>query len=412
MKSTKLPSRIISPASGFTLVELMVALALGMLLAIAMSFVYVASKRSFSRQQQLSSLQQSVRTAFEYLSSDTRMVGHVGCYTGNPMTSPTFNTTGVSATDIGTNFALGVEGYDYKNSTVGAYALTSNAPTDETDSSNWETNVSSSGINVIPVWSIAGVGNGLTPGSDVLVIRTVSGRPVRLAANANIGTGQSTLSIESGAGGSAMCSDGSTAKVSGFCVNSYGLVASCKQARVFRVTSSTPSTPPAAATLTLAASMGNDPLYTTDASEVFPMQTIAYYVKRSSSGTTTSLYRRVFDGDHSDGLEQELIEGVESLQLRYGVDTSTTSDGVVDRYVSAKGPLGNATDSVTDWSRVVAVRMGLLVRSTNSVESDLGSMASGGIVNGVSVTYPTSGSKYDRRVFTTTMAVRNKIAYF
>jgi type IV pilus assembly protein PilW len=107
-----------------------------------------------------------------------------------------------------------------------------------------------------------------------------------------------------------------------------------------------------------------------------------------------------------------LIEGVESLQLRYGVDTSTTSDGVVDQYVSAKGPLGNATDSVTDWSRVVAVRMGLLVRSTNSVESDLGSMASSGIVNGVSVTYPTSGSKYDRRVFTTTMAVRNKIAYF
>jgi hypothetical protein len=96
--------------------------------------------------------------------------------------------------------------------------------------------------------------------------------------------------------------------------------------------------------------MGSDPLYTTDASEVFPMQTIAYYVKRSSSGTTTSLYRRVFDGDHSDGLEQELIEGVESLQLRYGVDTSTTSDGVVDRYVSAKGPLGNDTDSVTDWS--------------------------------------------------------------
>jgi type IV pilus assembly protein PilW len=340
------------------------------------------------------------------------MVGHVGCYTGNPLTPPAFNTTGLSATDIATNFAIGVEGYDYKNSTAGAYTLTSNAPTDETDSGNWETNVSSSNINVIPVSSIAGVGNGLTPGSDVLVVRTVSGRPVRLAANANIGTGQSTLSIESGAGGSAKCSDGSTAKVSGFCANSYGLVASCKQARVFRVTSSTPSTPPAASTLTLAASMGSDPLYTADASEVFPMQTIAYYVKRSSSGTTTSLYRRVFDGDHSDGLEQELIEGVESLQLRYGVDTSTTADGVVDSYVSAKGPLGNATDSVTDWSRVVAVRMGLLVRSTNSVESDLGSMASSGIVNGVSVTYPTSGSKYDRRVFTTTMAVRNKIAYF
>jgi type IV pilus assembly protein PilW len=31
--------------------------------------------------EQLSSMQQSVRTAFEYLSSDARMVGHLGCFT-------------------------------------------------------------------------------------------------------------------------------------------------------------------------------------------------------------------------------------------------------------------------------------------------------------------------------------------
>jgi type IV pilus assembly protein PilW len=55
--------------------------------------------------------------------------------------------------------------------------------------------------------------------------------------------------------------------------------------------------------------------------------------------------------------------------------------------------------------------MGLLMRSTTPVEADT-AVAATGIVNGVTVTYPTTGRKYDRRVFTTTVAVRNKISYF
>jgi type IV pilus assembly protein PilW len=400
---------------GFTLVELMVAVALGMLLIIAMSYVYISSKRAFSRQQQTTSLQQSVRTAFEYLGSDTRMVGHMGCYTGLPLSAPNFDVmTGLSSTALETNFAVGIEGYEYSNATAGAYTLTSNAPADETDATKWQTNVASGGVNTIPISTIAGAGNGLTPGSDVLVIRTVSGRPVRLASVANTGANQPSISIESGAGTAALCADGTTAKVSGFCSNSYALIANCTRARVFQVGSITAGTPPAASTLTLGGSqtLKGDPQYAVDATEVFPMQTIVYYVKKSSSGTTTSLYRRVFDGNQANGLEQELIEGVENLQVRYGVDTTATADGIIDQYVAARGATGTAADSVTDWSRVVAVRMGLLVRSTTPVEGDLGAMPSSGVVNGVTVTYPTSGSKYDRRVFTTTMAVRNKIAYF
>ena len=130
------------------------------------------------------------------------------------------------------------------------------------------------------------------------------------------------------------------------------------------------------------------------------------------SGTGTSLYRRVFDGDNANGLEQELIEGVENMQVRYGVDTTAPDpDGIVDLYVNAKGATGTATDSVTDWSRVVAVRMSLLMRSATPIEAGT-SVAATGVVGGVTVTYPTTGSKYDRRVFTTTVAVRNKISYF
>ena len=403
------------PARGFTLVELMVALTLGMLLTTAMAYVYLSSRTAFSRQQQLGGLQDNVRIAFDNLSTDTRMVGHMGCYTGLKNEAPNFNSA-LPANAVASHFAVGIEGYDFVNTTAGAYTLGSNVPNDNPSAAGWATNVAASASASLPIADIAGAGNGLTPGSDVLVIRTVAGRPVRLAATANTGANQAAFAVESGAGSAELCADRVTAKVSGFCPGGYGLIASCTHARVFRVGTIAAGAAPAPSTITLAAAatLGSDPQYTADATEVFPLQTIVYYVKKASSGTTTSLYRRIFDGNVAGGTEQELIEGVESLQLQYGIDTTAPEpDGVVDRYVAAKGPAGNATDSVTDWSKVVAVRMGLLLRSTAPVEGDLkNSLPASGRVNGVTVTYPTSGTKYDRRVFTTTVAVRNKVAYF
>ena len=396
-------------ARGFSLVELMVALALGLLLTIAMVTVYITSKSSFTRQQQLSTVQQSVRIAFEYLAGDARMVGHLGCFTGKPTNVCDGNVGSfcntISTVDARSNYAVGVEGYEY---TTGAYTLTSNSPANVTAAANWVTNVSTNAgaANTIPLTTIAGAA-GLTPGSDVLLIRTVSGRPVRLAA-AIPGTNQTTFTLENVAGGT--CSNG-TAKVSGLCPNSHVLLASCKTARAFDVQSISNATP-ATLTVRTGTNLGADPAYPTDGSEVFPLQTIAYYVKQSSSGTGTSLYRRTFDGDNANGVEQELIDGVENMQVRYGVDTTAPdADGVVDDYRVARGAAGTSADSVTDWSRVVAVRMSLLLRSATPVEADT-STATSAVVGGVTVTYPTAGSKYDRRVFTTTVAVRNKISYF
>jgi type IV pilus assembly protein PilW len=387
---------------GFSLVELMVALALGLLLTTAMIYVYVSSKTAFSRQQQMSSLQQSVRIAFEYLASDTRMVGHMGCFTGLATVSNNDFNTPLSTTALASNYALGVEGYEYVNTATDAYTMTADVPANVTATANWQTNTAAApGINTIPATTIGGAatGDGLTPGSDVLVIRTVAGRPVRLSADTT--SNATTLSVENLSTGK--CSDGSD-KLAGFCANSHGLIASCTRARVFQVSSKAGQTLTMTNALASAGAPGADPIYRTAASEVFPLQTIVYYVKQASNGTTTSLYRRIFDGTVAAGTEQELIEGVENLQLRYGIDTTVPdADGIVDSYVNA--------NAVTDWNRVVAVRMGLLIRSTQSAEAGM-TFKADGIVNGVTLTYPTTGGKYDRRVFTTTVAARNKISYF
>jgi type IV pilus assembly protein PilW len=52
---------------------------------------------------------------------------------------------------------------------------------------------------------------------------------------------------------------------------------------------------------------------------------------------------------------QELVEGVDNLQVLYGIDTDVAPDYAVNAFVTA--------DKVTDWDRVIAVRLSLLLRS-------------------------------------------------
>lgn len=376
--------------AGFSMVELMVALVLGLVLTYAMLQVYLASKTAYGRQGQLNALQQNVRVAFEYLTNDTRMVGYRGCYT-NKEGGGFVNH--LAATALASNYALGIEGYEWTNASAGAYTLADNSPANVNDATKWSINPS--GVSIIPVTQIAGAaaGDGLTPGSDVLAIRTVTGKSVRLIADSDPAN-PTSLSIENLAGG--VCADGTTPRVSGLCDGSHALVASCQTAHAFAVGA------PPSAVLTVSGGLGAA-VYPMANSEVFPLHTIVYYVKRSSSGAGTSLYRRLFDGNAAGGLEQELIEGVESLQLHYGVDTDVTADSLINEY--------RAANTIADWSRVLSVRASLLLRANSALESDV-AVAASGRVGDVTLTYPTTGRRYDRRVFSTTIAVRNKINYF
>lgn len=56
---------------------------------------------------------------------------------------------------------------------------------------------------------------------------------------------------------------------------------------------------------------------------------------------------------------QPLIEGVDSLQVLYGIDDSSGTSRTPSRYVGA--------DSVTDWTDVLAVRISVLANSVNPV---------------------------------------------
>ena len=387
--------------TGVTLVEMMVALGIGLTLIAIILSVYVSTKGASRRQEQISSIQNSVRVAFEYLATDARMIGHEGCHTRGTTPASVENLDADSgAKPVARNFNIGVEGWDYKV-TSAALTLDSDAPANTESAGDFEESIGATpSIRTIPLGDISP--DGVTPGSDVLVMRSVSGRPIRLLSDAPIGT---SVPIEKVAG--TACAPGSsTNKISGFCTSSYGLIAGCATAQYFRVSSIAADTGAITTTTNLAKA------YDTSA-EVFPAHTVAYYVRLGSNGTSPSLYRRTFDGTDNAGVEEELIEGVESLQVRYGVDTN--ADGAIDNIDTdgdgaADGKYAPA-HLITTWSNVVAVRMSLLLRSDSVVDSSL-TLPTSTPMNGLTITYPTGGGRFDRRVFTTTVALRNKVAYY
>lgn len=122
-----------------------------------------------------------------------------------------------------------------------------------------------------------------------------------------------------------------------------------------------------------------------------------YYIGRSDADPARPALRRIrYGGGTTSVVEHELVDGVEDMQITYGVDSD--GDKTVDPpYVAAA--------AVTDWGEVLAVRISLLVQSpepnltAEGEDQDL-------TYNGAAV--DTSDRRL-RQVFTTTVALRNRL---
>jgi type IV pilus assembly protein PilW len=70
-------------AKGFTLIELMIAMVLGLIVVAGVISVMVANKRSYRTNEGLAQVQESARTAFELMARDIRQSGGNGCDNNN-----------------------------------------------------------------------------------------------------------------------------------------------------------------------------------------------------------------------------------------------------------------------------------------------------------------------------------------
>jgi type IV pilus assembly protein PilW len=128
---------------------------------------------------------------------------------------------------------------------------------------------------------------------------------------------------------------------------------------------------------------------------VVPVDTVIYYIRDSATTrngvTNPSLWRKV-----GSAAPQELIEGVENMQILYGIDTD--GDRLVNSYVKASDASVSA-----NWNRVISVSIGLLIRSIepNSIMPDKQTYTV------LDTTVGPFSDRYQRTLYTTTVTLRN-----
>jgi len=337
---------------GFTVVELMVAMVISLLLLGGVVTIFTSSKSTYERVERLSRTQESGRFALDAIVRDIRSAGYMGC--SRPSTWA--NTLVGATTTLTWNFADAIRGYEYASGSTWSPGLPAGL-----------TNIATTALN----------------GSDALVLRV----PMPIATSATLRltdkmtSPTATMSI-------APVPSGATAPLQN---NDVVMLADCHARAVFQIRSYTPSS----GVIDHAAFAGTPGNATDDLghafeanSQIVPVRTVAYYI--GTSGGRTGLWRIA-----GAAAPEELIEGVERMELRFGVDT--TGDRIADSYTTA--------DLVgANWDNVISVSVALLVRSPDQYGTERDSRT----YNLLDKTYTAPADRYVRQVFATTATLRNR----
>jgi type IV pilus assembly protein PilW len=326
---------------GFSLVELMVAMTLSLiLLAGALSVLYT-SRISYFQNERLAGLQESGRTAVELMLRDMRSGGFKGC----TQYTPSFANALSNPTGLLWNFGAPVQGFE------------------STGSATWSPTVDAAIVSPMS-------------GSDILAVRTTMLGSPAFSLNASMATTTSDLAVDRLAGDT--LDAGQTVMVS-----------DCSSASVFSVT----SFDGVGTTATIKHNESDLQIAYPAGAQVEPVDTVIYYIRESGTVRNggvhnPALWRKIGNGD-----AQEIVEGVESMQVLYGVDTD--GDRLVNSYQKAS--------AVTNWSNVISVSIAMLIRSLEP-NADKPDKRSYTLLDKV---VPAANDRYERTIYTTTVALRN-----
>lgn len=376
---------------GLSLVELMVALIIGLILTAGVISVYLTSKKSYSTDTGLAQVQENGRFALSFMEPIVRMAGFQGCAPPSTVTPTSivsgaagpllvYTPSGAGAADPTSNTVVG---YDASGTDIGDnFTLASSQPY-TSSTADWTPNLDATIYSAIQSLALTN--------SDILVLHAASADSVPVDDNP-LGSGtydQSTgIYIPTG-------------DVANFNIGQLAVIADCAHATLFQVTGN---------------SSGNGPLTYADAatpgngawsgsygagSRISTAQTYIFFIGLSTTDKTPALFE-VDLKNNSDQLDTpvELVPDIENMQILYGIDTD--NDHVPNQFVSAVTVNANG-----DWNKVVAVRIALISRSADLTTESAPTTAPSFDLDGVTVTTP-----QDRRIrkqFVQTIALRNML---
>lgn len=375
--------------AGFSMVELMVAVTIGLILLAGVSSILVSTKKTYTTQDSNARLQENARIAMLILTRELRNAGYTGCNNDSNNITNVLN-GGASSFDydLGTLF----EGADGSESTLKWHPSTKTVASTLLDASN----------------------NPITPraGTDMFMVRGAeSAGSLNLITKMNNQAAQ--ISIQDG---------------SGIVAGEILILSDCSSTDIFQATDNTGGSSQDNIIHNTATSEvpGNRKLdngaklsktYDNDA-QLMRFKSTIYYIATGASGEPALFRRKV--STSGTFTTEELVEGIENLQVLYGVDSGT--DRVADSYVKA--------DAVGDsnWGKVVSVRFGIISRALANLQTADRKTANKALdtkpldIDGdgnpdflgteTSTTTTESGGTvqdrlYDRRMFRTTVLLRN-----
>jgi len=334
---------------GFSLVELMIAMTIGFVVLAGIGYLYVESRQSFRSMDNLSRMQESARYALEIMARDIRMAGYRGCASS----SGAFYNNLKQSTESAYNFGLPINGYDGDG---GSWAPA--LPTD------------TGGLNFTNPPILAG--------TDVIILRSAFGSGTTVTAQ----PGNSSADLK-------------VTTPNDLAIGDIAIVTNCVASTVFQITNmNVNGAGQNVVHNTGAGSPGNSSQdlvenYSASGGEVIKMQSKSYFIRTGASGRP-ALWQ--FDNYKPAVAPAEIAEGVENMQILYGIDVD--SNGIVESY--------SAADAVADWSQVAAVRISLLMAGN---DDNVATSKQKYTYNGALVEAP---DQRLRQVFTTTVSVRNR----
>lgn len=343
---------------GFSIVETMIGITLGIILSIAILSVYLAQKNTY-RTNTSQALIQNTESAIAALMIPTiRSAGFCGC---NSAIFALSNLNEGGPPPLGSLSTTPSIIYGYDASAGTTINITQDNAANSSQSNQWS-----------PGLDRSLTGN-VQPSSDII---SVFGPPIGTAPIGiiTITSGSSSFTLQS---------------ATSLAVGGFGAISDCLKATVFQITNVTGATiSHTAGTGALTnASSGFTNNYQPGAQFVQIIQT-AFFVANDPSGQS-ALRRATLNPDGTWSI-QSLVPGVDTMQVLYGIG----SNGVPAEYVPAS--------AVTNWGQVYAVRLGFLL------EGQVGSAtlnATTYSVLGTTVNVPADNRL--RHVFEMTIQLRN-----
>jgi len=376
----------INKSSGLSLIELLVSMVLGLTLATGVVQIYVGSNTTERDREARQRIQENGRFSVNFLSQQVRMAGYLGCL---GLEGVSVNNI-LSAAPATFQPQFGIQGWEATGTAPGTINNNANnVAVVATNTAEWTNGEAG---HVIPTFNAV-------PNSDIFRIWGAAGSP-GIVTSITEGVGVVTPSFVA-------------ENDVGIAVDDFVLLSDCEQADFVQACVVTPigATTTSTIVLSTACNPGNvvssrisSVTSLASPAEVVRLQGTIFYVgKRGDTATNvSSLFRRQLSATGTADVAEELIEGVESMQILYGINVDQDIRNTVDAYIPA--------NLVTEFSKVISVRISLLMQSVEdgSVPAPQaytfdGVLYDGGVGNG---DLPVDNRV--RRVFTSTIGLRNR----